>query len=228
MHLTAKANGQLFFQTYVQRLGKVSVIDIGSQDVNGTLRELCPPAVSYVGVDFVQAKGVDVVLTDPYSLPFPDGSQDIVVSTSCFEHSEMFWLLFIEALRILRPAGLFYLNAPSNGDFHRYPVDCWRFYPDCGGALVTWAKRCGINAALLESYISFQHFGEVWNDLVAVFVKDESHALQHPNRMLNSHQDYYNGTVRGNNGILNQRTAPEDGLKLQIIQGALQGRVRPK
>ena len=30
---------------------------------------------------------------------------------------------------------LFYLNAPSNGEFHRYPVDCWRFYPDAGGAL---------------------------------------------------------------------------------------------
>ena len=31
---------------------------------------------------------------------------------------------------MLRPAGLFYLNAPSNGDFHRYPVDCWRIMPD--------------------------------------------------------------------------------------------------
>jgi SAM-dependent methyltransferase len=71
-----------------------------------------------------------------YKLPFADGSVDVVLSSSCFEHSEFFWLLFLEILRVLRPEGLFYLNAPSNGPFHRYPVDCWRFYPDSGNALV--------------------------------------------------------------------------------------------
>ncbi len=226
MHSTAMANGKLFFETYVVPMGTASVIDIGSQDVNGTLRDVCPASAHYVGVDFVAAKGVDVVLTDPYCLPFPDASQDFVVSTSCFEHSEMFWLLFLEILRILKPAGLFYLNAPSNGDFHRFPVDCWRFYPDAGRALVTWARRSGVNAAMLESYTSYQHPGEVWNDFVAVFLKDEARAESHPARMIHSVAHFYNGTVLGNEGTLNPRSTSEDGMKLQIVQGALAGQLR--
>jgi SAM-dependent methyltransferase len=121
----------------------LTIVDIGSQDVNGSLRSVAPPNNKYIGVDFVEAKGVDVVITDPYSLPFEDESVDAVVSSSCFEHSEFFWLLFNEALRILKPTGLLYINVPSNGQFHRYPVDCWRFYPDSGVALQNWGKRSG-------------------------------------------------------------------------------------
>ncbi len=38
MHPTAMSNGKLFFDTYVSRLGTVKLIEIGSQDVNGSLR----------------------------------------------------------------------------------------------------------------------------------------------------------------------------------------------
>ena len=40
-------------------------------------------------------KGVDIVLEDPYCLPFADNSVDVVVSSSCFEQAEFFWLLFL-------------------------------------------------------------------------------------------------------------------------------------
>ena len=120
----------------------------------------------------MEGKGVDVVLDDPHTLPFAAESVDIVVSNSCLEHSEMFWLSFLEMLRVLRPTGLLYLNVPSNGDFHRYRVDCWRFYPDSGVAMVSWARRNGLRPALLESFISDQYMG-LWNDFVAVFGKDE-------------------------------------------------------
>ncbi len=220
MHLTAMSNGKLFFDTYVSQLGEVSVVDIGAQDVNGSLREVCPQNAKYIGVDFVNGKGVDVVLTDPYSLPFENNSVDVVVSNSCFEHSEMFWVLFLEILRMLKPKGLFYLNAPSNGRFHRYPVDCWRFYPDCGNALITWAKRSSINAALLESYVSYQK-REEWNDFVGVFVKDVGSASLHQKRMLHKFKDFYNGIVTGHDGFLNFKELPEDLLKIQIISGAM-------
>ena len=125
-------------------------------DVNGSLKEVIPKNSKYIGVDFAEGKGVDKVLKDPYNLTFENNSVDVVISSSCFEHSELFWLLFIEIIRILKPNGLFYLNAPSNGAFHRHPVDCWRFYPDSGKALVKWAKKNGFNTLLLESFISNQ------------------------------------------------------------------------
>jgi len=155
MHPTAMNNAKSFFEVYAKDFSSkdnVKVVEIGSQDVNGSLRQVCPKDFKYIGVDFQEANGVDIVLDDPYLLPFDSQSIDIVISSSCFEHSEMFWLVFLEVLRILKPKGLFYLNAPSSGSFHRYPVDCWRFYPDSGKALITWANRNGINANLLESF----------------------------------------------------------------------------
>jgi SAM-dependent methyltransferase len=217
-------SGRGFIETYFPAPGReLTVIDIGAQDVNGSLREVCRPPLRYVGVDFVRGRGVDVVLDDPYRLPFADASADAVLSTSCFEHSEMFWLLFLEILRILKPAGLFYLNAPSNGDFHRYPVDCWRFYPDSGNALVAWAKRSGYAPCLLESYVGFQ-VGDVWSDYVAVFLKEAALAPQHANRILHRKRDFYNGTIAGNPEFINPSEKSEDQLRLALLEDALGGR----
>jgi hypothetical protein len=102
------------------------------------------------------------------ALPFSGFRTSGKPSAVHLEHSEMFWVVFLEMMRVLEPASLLYMNGPSNSSFHRYPVDCWRFYPDTGGALVTWARRSNINALLLESYVSLQQDGG-WNDFVGVF-----------------------------------------------------------
>lgn len=186
MHPSALHNGDRFFQTYgpfVPRGSGVRLIDIGARDVNGSLRQVAPPTWEYIGIDFASGAGVDVVLSDPYVLPFADASVDVAVSSSCFEHAEMFWLLHLEVLRVLKPHGLFYLNAPSNGSFHRYPVDCWRFYPDSGHALAKWARRNHMPSQLLESFVSHQVVNP-WNDFVAVFVRDDTYAPLYPKRML--------------------------------------------
>jgi SAM-dependent methyltransferase len=128
------------------------------------------------------AQGVDIVLTDPYRYPLETGSADMVVTSSCFEHAEFFWLSFLEILRILKPEGVVYLNVPSNGKYHRYPTDCWRFYPDAGLALSRWAQRNGMRTLLLESFTGWQD-SEMWNDFVAVFLKDRTHASRYPQRM---------------------------------------------
>jgi len=91
MHDTAMEYGAQFFKIYLSDLQSLTIVDIGSQDVNGSLRSVCPKGQNYVGVDFVKAKGVDIVITDPYKLPFEDESEDVVISSSCFEHSEFFW-----------------------------------------------------------------------------------------------------------------------------------------
>lgn len=225
MHLSAMANGRHFFECYAKYVvaEKVRVVDIGAQDVNGSLKQVCPPHFEYVGVDFVEGKGVDIVLEDPYSIPLDTNSADIVLSSSCFEHSEMFWLTFLEIMRILKPNGLFYLNVPQNGMFHRYPVDCWRFYPDSGRALVSWAKRNGMNAMLLESYTSAQmgpfNADGQWNDYVAVFLKEENHATQFPHRIVDTKKDLYNGIRSGRDGFINESQSPEDKSKLYAIHG---------
>lgn len=183
MHLSAIQNGQRFFDTYVVRLGNITIIDIGAQDVNGSLRTVCPKAANYVGVDFTNGRGVDIILDDPYKLPFNDNSIDVIVSSSCFEHSKMFWLLFLEIIRALKPGGLFYLNAPSIAPFHRYPVDCYRFFPDSGDALAEWGRKSGFNTIVLEHYTCL-------SDYICVFLKDAAYLECHPYRIMDSFREY--------------------------------------
>jgi SAM-dependent methyltransferase len=210
MHRLAMKNGQLFFNTYVARLGNVTVVDVGAQDVNGSLREVCPPNAAYIGVDFTEGKGVDVVLDDPYTLPFESNSIDVIVSSSCFEHSEMFWLLFLEISRVLKPDGLFYLNAPSLGGYHRYPVDCYRFFPDSGNALAKWGRRNGLNIAVLEHYTnSILNFG----DYVCIFLKDVAHLDRHPKRILDTYREFSHGGLYPNLDVYQMPRSPEYAIR---------------
>jgi SAM-dependent methyltransferase len=201
MHISAFHYGKLFFDTYINYkiTDGLLIVDIGAQDVNGSLRELAPVDCRYVGVDFIEGKGVDVVLKDPYTLPFETGTVDAVVCSSVYEHSEFFWLLFLETLRILKPTGLLYLNAPSNGALHRFPIDAWRFYPDAGKSLTNWARRNGMKALLLESFIgskkgSLKDDG-MWNDFVAVIARDENHIMERVARIIDSVEDAHSAYV---------------------------------
>ena len=205
MHDTAMMYGEHFFSTYLSDASGLKIADVGALDVNGSLRSVAPTNNEYIGVDFVEGKGVDIVLTDPYALPFEDSSIDVVVSSSCYEHSEFFWLTFNEALRVLKPTGLLYINAPSNGLYHRYPVDCWRFYPDSGVALQNWGNRSGYECALLESFVGLPK-DDVWNDFVGVFVKDKSHAGTFPARIQNRTNAFMNGRLLDSDDIFNHHS----------------------
>ena len=200
MHATAMSHAKFFLDAYVQNIPTVCVVEIGVLPSLSpsfvSLKDLCPPNAEYVGVGMEEAEGIDIVLPDAHTLPFQDNSLDVVVSSSFFQHSEMFWLLFSEVMRVLKPSGLLYINALSNGPFKRQPVDCWRFYPDSGNALVRWAQRGGYNAALLESFVTYPS-PEGGKDFVAVFIKDERFADQYPVRILHHIQDYTNGIVYG-------------------------------
>lgn len=215
MHFTAMRSARLFFETYVRDLEAPTVVDVGAQDVNGSLRSVVPAHCKYVGVDFVAGRGVDVILDDPYVLPFETGSVDVVTSSSVLEHSELFWVLYLEMLRVLKPGGLLYVNAPSNGYFHQHPVDCWRFYPDAGRALVTWARRSGMRPALLESYVAHQESDD-WSDFVAVFVKDADHAARFPSRMVHSITRFSNARIDGREEVVNHRPLTQDQALLRL------------
>jgi len=60
MHDTALAIGRMFFELYGDRPG-LRVVELGSQDVNGSFREVLPESCSYVGVDLEPGKNVDLV-----------------------------------------------------------------------------------------------------------------------------------------------------------------------
>lgn len=188
MHDTALFYGKKFLDNYV--LKKSKILDIGSKDENGSLKKYVNDKHDYIGIDMIPGKNVDIVQDDPYVLPFGDNTFDIVTSTSVFEHSSMFWVLANEIFRVLKPNGLFYLNAPSNGPYHTYPLDCYRFYPDAGKGLVEWGVRSGYkNLIILESFIGDKKLDN-WNDYVCIFLKDKQYISEYKKRIIDNHRSF--------------------------------------
>jgi len=221
MHISAMTNAKRFFKTYVDPTKPATIIEIGSQDLNGSLKDCTSENHKYIGFDFQEGKNVDVVLQDAYSLPLEDNSVDICITSSCFEHSEFFWLVVLEIFRVLKPDGIFYMNAPSNGKYHGYPVDCWRFYPDSGVALTNWLIRNKLNSVLLESFTSNQEENEGWNDFIAIILKDQNYITNHPNRILKTYANFLNGRIDNIHTILNVSRCPEDQIIINNLADKL-------
>ncbi|MEE1918360.1 MULTISPECIES: rhamnan synthesis F family protein [Pseudomonas] len=202
---------------------------MGAQHLDGSIKDICPEGYECVSVNLAEGNGVDIVLDDPYVLPFEDESIDVVICNSGFEHSDMFWLVFNEFLRILKPAGLMCISAPSNGYVQRRPEDCWRFYPDAGNALVKWARRSGYAPALLESFIGPKAAGGIggnWHDFVGVFAKSEAITPQFQNRIFSTQSEFSNARLSGAAELLNFQECPPDSQligQLREENAALQG-----
>lgn len=67
----------------------VNVIEIGSLDINGSIREIFN-ALSYIGVDLDEGPGVDLI-AEGQNLDFEDNFFNVAVSSECFEHNP-YWL----------------------------------------------------------------------------------------------------------------------------------------
>ena len=172
VHQTAYALGGAFIESYWSESFS-RVLDVGSLNVNGTLRDFAPAGAEYMGVDLAPGPGVDLVIADPHKLPLADNAYDLIVSTSCFEHDPLFWLTFLEMVRVAKPGGFIYINAPSNGFYHAYPFDCFRFYPDSARGLAEWAGLNGTPVRLVESFMEAKK-GDQWTDMVMIFGKGET------------------------------------------------------
>ena len=132
MHKSAMADAEKFVKNYLGEMQTLSVADVGSYDVNGTLRPLFSRSDwSYCGMDAEPGPNVDRVLSSPYAWPeIPSASFDVVVSTQTLEHVRHPWKWMPEVARICKPGGLIYVCSPNTWAFHEYPIDCWRAWPD--------------------------------------------------------------------------------------------------
>lgn len=166
MHPEAYLNCRDFVEKHVRpRHGDapLEVLDVGAQAIRempNCLRPLFPPPWRYRGLDLEPGTNIDIV-AKPYVFPLPGLSNDVVVSSSCFEHVAHFWRLFDEMVRVTRVGGLIWIDAPSAGPVH-WGADYWRFLPGCWAALAEWNPY----VTLLESRLGGS---ETWQDNVGVF-----------------------------------------------------------
>lgn len=129
----SQSHVQKFAQKYASRIEGASVLEVGSQNINGSCRPFFQSAKFYVGIDILSGPEVDIILLDPYKFPFPDGTFDFVISANCLEHCTKPWETVKEAARVLKPGGIFFSTQPWKFDVHKdglCPKDCFRILED--------------------------------------------------------------------------------------------------
>ncbi|MEE9910748.1 MAG: glycosyltransferase [Deltaproteobacteria bacterium] len=170
------------FRTLVEKnfpQDKVKILDVGSYGVNGTYKEIfCDKEkFLYTGLDVNPGPNVDYVPADPYDWPeLSDESFDVIISGQAFEHIEYPWLIIEEMNRVLKKNGLICIVAPSRGPEHKYPVDCWRYYPDGFRALAKWVNLEVLDAKTTWGKSGFTDGSDQWGDSFCILFKPENQA----------------------------------------------------
>ena len=98
----------------------------------------------------------------------PDRSFDVVISGQAFEHNPYFWISLAEIARVLVPGGLVAIVAPGAGAVHRYPFDCWRFYPDVWPAACAYVGLELVEHSMEERPADPRMTGFDWHDNLMV------------------------------------------------------------
>jgi predicted SAM-dependent methyltransferase len=115
----------------VQEFKNKRVLEIGSFDVNGSVRPLiesCQPQ-EYIGIDIRPGQKVNLVLSGEEIVDyFGPESFDVIVSTETLEHVQD-WRKFVNNIKTaVKIGGYVYLTVcPPKMGKHEYPQDCWRF-----------------------------------------------------------------------------------------------------
>ena len=108
---------------YFERISKLfaepladakNILEVGSQNINGTVRDIFANHVNYLGIDLGQGKDVDLVIPGEL-VELPDGWADIAISTECFEHAENWRDILLNMIRITKPQGLVLLTFAGKG-----------------------------------------------------------------------------------------------------------------
>ena len=108
-----------FFQEASHRfseyfLNATKILEVGSQNINGTIRGFFPNATNYLGIDLGEGSCVDWVVPGEL-IELPDAWADIVISTECFEHCKDWDKAFINMIRISKPGGLVLVTCAGIG-----------------------------------------------------------------------------------------------------------------
>ena len=109
-----------FKENYLDPNKKLKILDIGSNDVNGSYQSIfSEPNWNYEGADIESGKNVDILLPNPYDWKaIKSNCYDVVISGQAFEHIEYFWITILQINRILKLGGIACIIAHS---YHSKP-----------------------------------------------------------------------------------------------------------
>lgn len=135
MHPDSKLLMGQFIGRHIDKLNlkELTVLDVGSADINGSFKEYFKEPKQYHGIDIQSFKGVDQVVKENEPYPFEDNSWDIIISGSMLEHSRHPWDILKDMERIVKPGGLICNIVPWRFCVHKdakCKYDRWRILED--------------------------------------------------------------------------------------------------
>ena len=89
----------------------VKVLEVGSGNINGTVRGVFTNTKMYIGLDLAPGDCVDVICSG--HIYDTDERFDISISTECFEHDEHWHETFLNMVRLTKSGGLIVFTCAS-------------------------------------------------------------------------------------------------------------------
>jgi SAM-dependent methyltransferase len=168
--------------------GQVNVLEVGSQNVNGSVREYFKKAKSrnktYIGVDWRAGPGVDVICL-AHNMVF-DKKFDVVISCSMLEHDPNWGKSLVSMIQYLKEDGILLLswgaalNPPhcletaTDNQFHGLPAEYVIDIVQQNGIYIHEFRYEGLlSFTTKRDYVSPGGMGEV----CLVGFKDPKHAI---------------------------------------------------
>lgn len=146
---------------------QVSVIEIGSRNINGTIRDHFPKA-TWIGIDLYDGPLVDIVCDA--SEFTPEESVEIVICCEVFEHTASWDTIISRSINWLKPNGKIIITCAGIGRKPHSAID--------GGDLKKdeWYKNISMNniksALLTAGFINIKvSYNEFWHDTYAIAFK---------------------------------------------------------
>lgn len=175
------------------------ILEVGSQNINGSIREFFSKDSEYLGIDLGLARDVDWIVPGEL-IELPDKWADVCISTECFEHCENWKDVFVNMIRILSPGGLLILTCASLGRATHGTIDS-----DTSTSPFTTSYYRNLGPDDIQAKIASGHYFSSH----AFEVNSESH-------------DLYFWGVRSNSSILEHDNFWEDpNTRLARAQGQL-------
>lgn len=115
---------------FIKTSGKV--LEIGSLDINGSVRQFFTDAEEYIGIDLQKGKGVDKVMgAHDITKHFSPETFSTVICLEMLEHDKAFWKTIEIIYKVLKKGGFLIVSTPTFGfPLHRFPKDYFRFGED--------------------------------------------------------------------------------------------------
>lgn len=111
------------------------VLEIGSLNINGSVRDLFEDASEYIGTDMMAGLDVDEVVNahDLKQWWMDKGFKrfDTILCLEMLEHDDKFWITVANMNLLLKPGGTLIVSTPTFGfPIHRHPKDYYRYGED--------------------------------------------------------------------------------------------------